>query len=95
MQKMRISFDASEAERQADELSVLLAEHFPRGVPDDIIEDISRLLSDVSLSDGRSTLGAGGVREWRIFLRFGNCFDALMAAIRAGKISDFIHDHKL
>ena len=86
-----ITFDTTEATRQAEELSEALARVFPDGAPHQIVENIPRLLSDFILRDSSTTVGADGIRKRLIALRFGRGFDHIMTALRAGKIFDLVH----
>ncbi len=86
-----ITFDTTIVEKQGTELSEALWQIFPDGIPHDLVENIPRLLSDVVLSDSGTTFGTDGIRKRLIALRFGSNFDHFMAALRAGKILDFIH----
>ena len=86
-----IVFDTSEAEAQADELAKLFREVFPDGISDDLVSNIRGLCSDVSITDGGTTFGTDGVMEQRLLIRFGSRFHDVMSALRAGKLSDFIH----
>jgi len=97
MQELRIVFDTTEAETQVNELSRLLktnADDCLLGADSfsgELIENILRLPFDVILRDGGTTIGADGILEKRFFIRGGSLFDDLMSALRAGKLSDFIH----
>jgi len=86
-----LAFDISEAERQAAELSETLRQVFPDGIPHELVENIPRLLSDVLLADGGTTVGTDGIRERLITLRLGAGFEHVMAALRAGKLLDLLH----
>ncbi len=86
-----LAFDTSEAARQAAELSETLGHVFPDGIPHELIENLPRLLLDIVLSHRSPALGANGIRERFITLRFGDGFEHVMAALRAGKILDLLH----
>jgi hypothetical protein len=87
-----LGWDATEAIKQAEELKGLLASTFPEGVPNDVSENLLRLLTDFDLGNADTTLRAenGGVLV--ISLKFGNIYGDIVAALRAGKISRFLHD---
>jgi hypothetical protein len=76
---------------QAAELSEYLLRVFSEGVPHDLIDNLPRLLSDVILGDGGTTVGANGIRKRFITLRLGDGFEQVMAALRAGKILELLH----
>ena len=80
-----VAFDTSEVECKLAELSDTLGHVFPDGIPNELVENLPRLLSDVLLSDSGSALGADGIRERLITLRLGSGFQDVMAALRAGK----------
>ena len=86
-----LTFDASEAMTQGAQLSESLLRLFPEGVPNDLVENIRRLLSDVVLCDGGTTTGTDGIGKRLIRLRFGDGYENVMTALRTGKISDLVH----
>jgi len=86
-----LAFDTSEVERQVAELSATLGHVFPDGIPDELVENLPRLLSDVVLSDSGTTLGTDGIRERLVTLGLGSGFEHVMTALRAGKILDLLH----
>jgi hypothetical protein len=88
---LSIARDTSQAMTQAAELSEYLLRVFSEGVPHDVIDNLPRLLSDVILGDGGTTVGANGIRKWRITLRLGDGFEHVMAALRAGKVLELLH----
>jgi len=94
MQDLQIVFDTIEAEAQVKEMSRLLREVFVDHLPDHIVENISGLTADISVTDGGTTLSADGIMEKRLVIRFGSRFHDFMSALRTGKISDFSHDIK-
>jgi hypothetical protein len=90
-QRFSIAFDTTGVEKQVAELSDMLRHVFPDGIPNDLVENIPRLLLDVVLSDGGTALGTDGIGQRLITLKIGSGFEHLMAALRTGKISEVIH----
>jgi hypothetical protein len=90
-QEIILAFDASKAIEQCTRLSKALRLSFPEGIPHDLIRNLPRLLSDVVLGDGGTTVGTDGIRKRLIALRLGDGFNYVMTALRAGKILDLAH----
>lgn len=91
MQRVTVTIDASEAERQMDEFSELLQSRFLDGIPDQLIRMATELRDDIILTDSSSTLRTDGTIEIVQRFRFGSRLENLRAAILAGEF-DVTHD---
>jgi hypothetical protein len=89
MQDTRFVFDTTEAKAQMDELSKLLK--IVKHLPDHIVSDLSCLTLDILVSDGGSALSTDSILEKRFLVRFGTCFDNVMAALRTPETDDIAH----
>jgi len=92
MQAIRIVLDTTEAEAQVTEMMELFREVFVDHVPNHIVDNVSRLASDISIADGGTTLSADGITENRLIIRLGSRFHDVMSALRTGKTADLSHD---
>lgn len=78
-------FDQSAIERKIEELTEALQVTFSEGIPSNVIDDLKGLLSNVLVSYRSTAVDADGTDKILVSLDFGDGFERLIAALRAGK----------
>lgn len=81
---MTLSLDTSLLGEKVDQLTALLKARFPDGLPDSIDSHLLSLCDDIVFVERSTTVVAGSRRKFIQRVDFGESFDVLTAAIRAG-----------
>ena len=84
-----LRFDSTKIVAQVEELTELLLERFPEGIPDRLLSHILGLSADVVFGNDMAAVGTDGSYKISNVLGWGSSFEDLATALRAGKLGSW------